>query len=99
MDEWMIDDVWNAALRGSVDIPRYQDELHICSASGWLYAGVRNKRQASSGVFKGQSGVDEDDEPRQQFEEIYHSISPLLFPIFPQYFILQVSKLLPTSID
>lgn len=29
MDGWMIDDVWNGALRGSVDIPRYQDELHL----------------------------------------------------------------------
>lgn len=40
----MIDDVWNVALRGSVDIPRYQDELHICSASEWLYEKVINKR-------------------------------------------------------
>lgn len=53
MNGWMIDDVWNFAMRVSVDIPRYQDELHICSASGWSYAGVRNKREASSRVFQG----------------------------------------------
>lgn len=58
----------------------------------WSEKQERSEQESISGVIG-------DETRRQSEEEIHHFISSLLFPIFPQYFILQVSKLLPTSID